>query len=134
MWRSQRQNPREKELLRQWQADKLRLSLQELPLRLLLWKLRSSMEATPAASRGPMAWCLARLKRLLPIGRKTRSENALPEPLPINSSLSLLRFLPPCLVRLWRRILVKVLCLVLDSLKRRLSRGIQVRLSRSSKK
>jgi hypothetical protein len=124
LWRRPKKNPLEEKLLNQWRADRLQTQLQEAPLRLLLWKLRSSMADSKAASRGPMASCLAVLRRLPLIGKKIVCELATNEPLNPNNSGPILQLcLPPCLVKLRRRLAVKVLCLLLESLRRRLSRS-----------
>jgi hypothetical protein len=108
------QKAQEQKLLRQWRADKLQVRLQEFPLRLLLWKLQRDTEACPEANPGWTVSSLARLKRCLRIGKKTASEKQPLAPLPTNSSPSRPRSLPPFLVQLQRRLVVRLLCLVVD--------------------
>lgn len=114
----------------------MRDNLQLLPLRLTLHGLRLHMGATQGANRGPMAWCLALLKRLPLIGKKMPLGNAQQDPSLPNSSPSRLRFpLAKWAIKLRRKLVLAALCWLLDRLNQRLSsRGIRPPSSRSSKK
>ena len=108
----------ERKLLQQWRRERRRALLQELPLRALLWKLQCDTEASQEESRGRMGSLLDRLKRWLPIAKKTGSEKKLPEPSQKNSRPSRTRSLPPFLVQLLRRLAILALCQLVDLLQR----------------